>query len=102
LEDLLQIDERLDAVISTLPNGAAAEVAVDPDTVADATLFDVAYSPWPTPLAAAWTGESVIGGLEMLVLQALAQVRIFVHGDPDLKLDRDEEVLAAMRSAVDL
>jgi shikimate dehydrogenase len=102
LDDLVQIDERLDAVVSTLPNGAAVEVALDPDTVSDATLFDVAYSPWPTPLAAAWTGESVIGGLEMLVLQALAQVRIFVHGDPDQKLERDDDVLAAMLSAVDL
>ena len=102
LEDLVQIDERLDAVISTLPNGVAVDVVLDTDTVAGATLFDVAYSPWPTPLAAAWSGESVIGGLEMLVLQALAQVRIFVHGDPDLKLDRDEEVLAAMRAAVRL
>ncbi len=102
LEDLPQIDERLDAVISTLPNGAAVEVAIDPDTIAEATLFDVAYSPWPTPLAVAWTGESIIGGLDMLVLQALAQVRIFVHGDPELKLDRDEEVLAAMLAAVRL
>jgi shikimate dehydrogenase len=37
----------------------------------------------------------------MLVLQALVQVRIFVHGDPDLKLDRDDEVLAAMLAAVE-
>jgi shikimate dehydrogenase len=102
LDNLLQIDERLDAVISTLPNGAALEVALDPDAVTQATLFDVAYSPWPTPLAASWTGVSVIGGLEMLVLQALAQVRIFVLGDPELKLDHDDEVLAAMLAAVDL
>jgi shikimate dehydrogenase len=100
LAGLVAIDERLDAVISTLPNGAAVEVILDPDTVAGATLFDVAYSPWPTPLAATWTGEGIIGGLEMLVLQALAQVRIFVHGDPDLKLERDDEVLAAMLVAV--
>jgi shikimate dehydrogenase len=102
LADLLEIDERLDAVISTLPNGAAVEVALDPDTISGATLFDVAYSPWPTPLVASWTGADVIGGLEMLVLQALAQVRIFVHGDPDRQLDRDQDVLAAMLAAVGL
>jgi len=102
LAHLLEIDERLDAVISTLPNGAAVEVALDPDTISGATLFDVAYSPWPTPLAASWTGEDVIGGLEMLVLQALAQVRIFVHGDPDVRLLRDDEVLGAMFAAVGL
>jgi shikimate dehydrogenase len=102
LDQLVQIDEVLDAVVSTLPNGAAVSVSLDPDTVQTAALFDVAYSPWPTPLAAAWTGDTVIGGLEMLVLQALAQVRIFVAGDPDQVLDRDDEVLAAMLAAVGL
>jgi shikimate dehydrogenase len=100
LVDLLQVDEALDAVISTLPNGAGVEVALDPDTVRAAALFDVAYSPWPTPLVESWQGESVIGGLEMLVLQALAQVRIFVAGDPDAPLERDDEVLGAMFAAV--
>ena len=102
LDQLVQIDEALDAVVSTLPNGAAASIVLDPDTVRTAALFDVAYSPWPTPLAASWTGEEVIGGLEMLVLQALAQVRIFVAGDPEHALDRDDEVLAAMLAAVGL
>jgi shikimate dehydrogenase len=102
LDRLVEIDEGLDAVISTLPNGAAVDVALDPDTITSATLFDVAYSPWPTPLAATWTGENVIGGREMLVLQALAQVRIFVGGDPDLPLDSDPDVLGAMLAAVGL
>jgi shikimate dehydrogenase len=102
LDSLVQIDEALDAVISTLPNGAAVSVNLDPDTIRTATLFDVAYSPWPTPLAAAWTGESVIGGLEMLVLQALAQVRIFVNRDPHSVLPREDEVLLAMLAAVGL
>jgi shikimate dehydrogenase len=102
LTELVQIDEALDAVISTLPNGAAVAVTLDPDTIRAATLFDVAYSPWPTPLAAAWSGESVIGGLEMLVLQALAQVRIFVNRDPHSVLPREDEVLLAMLAAVGL
>ena len=102
LDQLEQIDEALDAVISTLPNGAAVSVSIDPDVVQNAALFDVAYSPWPTPLAASWTGDTVIGGLEMLVLQAIAQVRIFVAGDPNQPLDRDDEVLAAMLAAVGL
>lgn len=102
LGDLLQIDEPIDAVISTLPNGAAVEVRLDADVVKNATLFDVAYSPWPTPLAAAWTGEGLVGGLEMLVLQALAQVRIFVNRDPHSMLDREDEVLAAMLRSVGL
>jgi shikimate dehydrogenase len=67
-------------------------------------LFDVAYSPWPTSLASSWygVGGEVIGGLEMLVLQALVQVRIFVGGHPDLSLEHESEVLAAMRASVGL
>ncbi len=102
LDELIQIDEPLDAVISTLPNGASVDVVLDPDVIRDATLFDVAYSPWPTPLAAGWPSDRVIGGLEMLVLQALAQVRIFVDRDPHGTLDREDEVLAAMLASVGL
>jgi len=102
LDEVLQIDEALDAVISTLPNGVDVAVDIDRDVVLDATLFDVAYSPWPTPLAAGWHGDDIIGGLEMLVLQALAQVRVFVSGDPDVHLDDEDRVLAAMLAAVGL
>jgi shikimate dehydrogenase len=102
LDDVDQIDERLGAVISTLPNGASVRVDFDPDTVDRAVLFDVAYHPWPSPLAAAWTGDSVISGLEMLVLQALAQVRIFVNGHPHGTIPHEDEVLAAMLSVAGL
>jgi shikimate dehydrogenase len=102
LDHLAQVDEPLDAVISTLPNGAGVEVALDPDVVTDATLLDVAYAPWPTPLAASWPAENVIGGLEMLVLQALAQVRIFVLNDAHATLEREDAILAAMLASVGL
>jgi shikimate dehydrogenase len=102
LNELVQIDEALDAVISTIPNGAGAQIVLDSDTIRTAALFDVAYSPWPTPLAASWSGDMIIGGLEMLVLQALAQVRIFVNRDPQSVLDREDEVLGAMLGAVGL
>lgn len=102
LDGLVQIDEPLDATISTLPNGAGVEIELDPDAVRECVLFDVAYSPWPTPLAARWAGDQVIGGLEMLVLQALAQVRIFVSGSPDVELPGEADVLAAMQASVGL
>jgi shikimate dehydrogenase len=40
--------------------------------------FDVVYSPWPTPAAAAWeaAGGRSMGGLELLVEQAAEQVRL--------------------------
>ncbi|WP_307812168.1 shikimate dehydrogenase family protein [Lacisediminihabitans changchengi] len=93
-----------DAVVSTLPNGTelsfrpAALAAV---TVAGGALFDVAYEPWPTVLAAGWAGP-VIPGLEMLAHQALVQVRIFVNASPDAELPGEASVFQAMRSAVGL
>jgi shikimate dehydrogenase len=90
-----------DAVVSTLPNGAVAQPRVPEVVRRSAVLFDVAYEPWPTPLAARWAGP-VIPGIEMLVHQAVAQIRIFVAGDPDATLADEPAVLAAMRSAVGL
>ena len=90
-----------DAVVSTLPNGAQAEPRVPQLVRRSAVLFDVAYEPWPTPLAASWAGP-VIPGIEMLVHQAVAQIRIFLGGDPDRELPDEPSVLAAMRAAVGL
>ena len=91
-----------DAVISTLPGGADHPYRFDAPTRASSMLFDVAYDPWPSPLAASWleTGGRVIPGIEMLVNQALMQVRIFVGGDADRILPREAAVLAAMRESV--
>jgi shikimate dehydrogenase len=88
-------------VISTLPNGAQAQPLVSQHVRRSAVLFDVAYEPWPTPLAAGWAGP-VIPGIEMLVQQAVAQIRIFLAGDPSRALPDEAAVLAAMRSAVGL
>ncbi|XAS69367.1 shikimate dehydrogenase [Micrococcaceae bacterium Sec5.7] len=76
-----------DVVISTLPpraaDGMAAELAgLRADT--SGVLLDVAYDPWPSRIAAAWHqgGGSVVPGLEMLLYQAVEQVRYFTgRGD---------------------
>jgi len=91
-----------DAVISTLPGHAEHAVTFSSALRESAVLFDVAYDPWPSTLAEAWTdaGGTVISGLEMLINQAVAQVRIFVNADAAVPLDREADVLAAMRAAV--
>lgn len=92
-----------DAVVSTLP-GTAELVREFPAAFRASTpLLDIAYDPWPTPLARHWhdAGGMVLSGLGMLLHQAHAQVRIFVGGDPETPLERDAEVLAAMRAALD-
>ena len=64
-------------VVNTAPAGATSALA-DSLRQPKGLLFDVIYSPWPTPLAAAWTaaGGSVVGGLELLVEQAALQVEL--------------------------
>ncbi|MFI5863101.1 shikimate dehydrogenase [Streptomyces sp. NPDC051546] len=79
-------------VIATTPAGATDELAGSVPA-APGTLFDVLYDPWPTPLAAAWTGHGgkLLGGLDLLVHQAVLQVELMT-GCPTAPL-------AAMRAA---
>lgn len=91
-------DPRFDVgelVVSTLPSGAADYLA---QRVAQAlpekgALFDVVYSPWPTPLArlVRRRGLTVIGGFAMLLHQAVKQV--------ELMTGRTDVPLEAMRAA---
>lgn len=68
-----------DLVVATTPAGATDALAAQvvegawPD---GAALFDILYAPWPTALAAAvlTRGGRVVGGLELLVGQAVGQV----------------------------
>ena len=102
LIDAVESPHQPDAVISTLPNGSVVDFVFSETLRKTAPLFDVAYDPWPTPLAASWleVGGTVIPGIDMLVNQALIQVRIFVAGSPTIQLPGEERVLAAMRSSL--
>lgn len=89
-----------DAVISTLPGGQN-DLEFPQSVRESAVLFDVAYDPWPSRLADEWTrvGGRVIPGIDLLVNQAVGQVRIFVSGDADAALPDEPAVVAAMRAA---
>ena len=65
-------------------------------------LFDVAYDPWPSVLSTAWdaAGGTVISGLDLLIHQAVGQIRLFVGEDQSLPLPDEPSVVAAMRAAV--
>ncbi|QEO15871.1 shikimate dehydrogenase [Agromyces intestinalis] len=90
-------------VVATLPGGTDPGVAVSEALRRGAFLLDVVYGHWPTPIATQWleSGGRVADGLGMLLHQALLQVRVFANGSPDAPLDREAEVLAAMRAALD-
>ena len=101
LAELARIDDA-ELVVSTVPGGTELGVAASEALVQRATLLDVAYSPWPTTLAAQWfaAGGTVVHGLEMLLHQALLQVRIFVTGDPFAALPDEAAVLDVMRRSL--
>ncbi|QBE50101.1 shikimate dehydrogenase [Leucobacter triazinivorans] len=88
-------------VISTLPGPAARDLEL-PAELTRLPLFDVAYDPWPSPLAERWraAGGEAHAGTDMLVEQALIQIRIFRGGDPATPLPDEGTVLAAMRAAL--
>ena len=94
--------EQDDAVVSTIPGHSEAALRFAPELRSHAVLFDVAYDPWPSALARAWDEEGgrVVSGLEMLLHQAVAQVRVFVNGDPDAALQDEHAVLEAMRATI--
>ncbi len=87
-------------VISTLPGGTAVAAPL-PSTV-DVRLLDVAYDPWPSPLGAAWSaaGGALLHGLDMLLAQAVRQIRLFVSGDQEEPLPDEAAVRAAMHRAI--
>ncbi len=55
-----------------------------------APLFDLVYAPWPTPLAAAAqrAGVQVLGGLDLLVHQAVGQVLLMTGRQIDVAILR--------------
>ncbi|MFG3082398.1 shikimate dehydrogenase [Streptomyces parvulus] len=94
IADWADAEEALRAplVVATTPAGTTDALAAAVPEM-PATLFDVLYDPWPTALAARWSagGGAVVGGLDLLVHQAVLQV--------ELMTGRAPAPLAAMRQA---
>ena len=74
-----EIQDR-DLIISTTPAGATDGLSV---ISSKADFFEVIYHPWPTELAKRYQnlGKVVIGGLSLLVEQALFQIKYFSQKD---------------------
>jgi shikimate dehydrogenase len=90
-----------DLVVSTLPGHVDPSVRM-PSEVPGTPLLDVAYDPWPTALGSRWqaAGGHLLHGLDMLIEQAVLQVRVFTDADPDEPLPQEDAIRAAMRAAV--
>lgn len=94
IADWAEAEQALHAplIIATTPAGAT-DGMMEAVPKSPGTLFDVLYEPWPTGLASAWVsrGGAVVGGLDLLVHQAVLQVEQMTGRSP--------APLAAMRQA---
>jgi shikimate dehydrogenase len=90
-----------DVVVSTLPGRVDVTVPM-PEDAGGVPLLDAAYDPWPTSIGAGWlaAGGRLVHGLEMLLEQAVLQVRVFTAGSPEAPLPREDAVRSAMRAAM--
>lgn len=96
-----------DIVVNTIPSHGADAIAErlveltaqKRKALSGKTLLDVVYDPRPTRLMQVWRSGSgvAIGGEEMLLYQAIAQVRLMTVGEPKMKKTDFEQ---AMRSAL--
>ena len=77
-------------VVCTVPAAAAAGL-VGAVPALPGWLLDVSYAPWPPALVSAWraAGGQAVAGDEMLLHQAVAQVRLMTELDPDVAVMRN-------------
>jgi shikimate dehydrogenase len=93
-----------DLTISTVPKGSMdsfwSEFGDSKNSKDLGYLFDVSYDPWPSVAAKAWGNNWVISGMDMLIFQAVHQVRIFAAANSQVVSSSDEELAAVMRKAI--
>jgi len=85
-------------IISTTPKGSTDSFVVNES---NADLFEVLYHPWPTKLVENYQrlGKQVIGGLSLLVEQALFQIQKFSEEDFDFDVMRTKLLKVAEQTA---
>ena len=95
------LDYATDLWVNTLPGVVASSLSFEEEAISQSSMFDLSYEPYPSKLVQRWTqaGRPGLDGLELLVQQALLQIRLFVNGDVSAELPRERAILDQMRSA---
>jgi shikimate dehydrogenase len=102
IADAVHVMEGADVLAWTLPNGVDLPWRLPVGSVGETVALDVTYAPWPGPLAAPWiaAGGRVASGRDMLLHQAVRQVRFFVSGQTESPLDDEDALTAVMAAAL--
>ncbi len=90
-----------DLVISTVPGDALGELWEQVSTlkpIPKSVLIDVSYNPWPSRACLAWSAQT-ISGLELLIWQAIEQVKLFTQSQGRQDGLADQELFALMKEA---
>jgi shikimate dehydrogenase len=95
-----------EVVVSTIPPGAQ-DAGLVARCGSAPVVFEVLYDPWPTPLAASvapsspGSGRVLVGGLDLLVHQAVLQFELFTGVEGPLSAMRaaGEAALTSRRAA---
>ncbi len=88
-----------EVVVSTIP-ADAQDAELVARCAGAAVVFEALYDPWPTPLAESAAGRVLVGGLDLLVHQALLQFALFTgHEVPVAVLREAGEAALELRRA---
>ncbi|MGO3884870.1 MAG: shikimate dehydrogenase [Mycetocola sp.] len=100
MPDLASGEEQL--LISTIPGPAQDGLELPSGRFRGVPVLDVAYAPWPSRIAThvVADGSVAASGRDMLIHQAIAQIKLFSFGRSDQALPEEDVVLSAMRAAV--
>ena len=86
-----------DLTISTVPNDVLTSIS---NQKSAGWLLNANYSSVESSFTASFSPERRVDGRSMLLWQALAQIKIFVLGNPDLPLPNEAQVFESMSNAL--
>lgn len=86
-----------DLTISTLPQDVFAGISNAPSS---GWLLNTSYAGANEAGSSTFNKDLIVDGRSMLLWQALAQIRIFVHGNPDASLKDEPEVFESMANSL--
>ena len=86
-----------DLVVNTLPSDVSLPGFTE---ASNAWLLNVGYANKKSAFAQLFSREKIVGGEEMLIWQAIQQIRIFVSGDKQVSLGNESILYKVMKDSI--